>query len=51
MIHLTGRGNPSKEELADVLRMILDHIVVRPDETLLIFLLDGTKMTVEFGAK
>ncbi len=51
MIHLTGKGKPNREELLDVLRMTLDHVVVHPDGKVLIILLDGTKMTVEFGAR
>lgn len=51
MIHLTENGKPNKEELLDVLRMTLDHVVVNRDGTLLIVLLDGTKMQVEFGMR
>jgi hypothetical protein len=44
---LTGKGKPRKEELLDVLRMTLDHVVVLPDGTLLIILLDGTYTAVD----
>ena len=47
IIHLTGKGKPRKEELLDVLRMTLDHVVVLPDGTLLIILLDGTYTAVD----
>lgn len=51
MIHLTAKGKPSKEELVDVLRMTLDHMVVEPGGKLQIVLLDGTNIVIDFGIR